>query len=216
MDTLSLDIMSFFSEDHLHWFLDTFRALGPLPGILLTFMKSFVPPLPTAVIVGVNAAVYGFWPGFILSWIGLVAGSFVSFLLVRAVGKSRIIDRWAAKPKVQKGMRWVQRNGFSYVFLLGVLPVGPFVAVNIAAGLARMPVPSYLLAVILGKGIMVFCVSFVGANFSDFVRQPIWFAGIIAFVLVLLWISKKVESYILKSYVPEPPAGAEPIRVNGG
>ena len=56
------------------------------------------------------------------------------------------------KPKVQRGMRWIQRNGFSYVFLLGILPVGPFVAVNVAAGLARMNLMSYLMAVTLGKG----------------------------------------------------------------
>ncbi|KKO53446.1 TVP38/TMEM64 family protein [Paenibacillus sp. DMB20] len=198
--------MSLFTQDNLEWFLEKFRGLGPIPGILLTFMKSFVPPLPTALIVGVNAAVYGFWPGFIYSWFGLVAGCFVTFLLVRSVGKSRYLDQWAAKPKVQKGMRWVQRNGFSYVFLLGILPVGPFVAVNIAAGLARMHIQSYLMAVILGKGIMVFCVSFIGANFSDFLRQPVLFAGVIVFVLLLLWISKKVESYILRSYLPESAA----------
>lgn len=192
------DIMSLFTEDNLSSFLEKLGALGPIPGILLTFMKSFVPPLPTALIVGVNAAVYGFWPGFIYSWIGLVTGSFLTFLVVRRISGSRYLDKWAQKPKVQKGMRWIQRNGFSYVFLLGILPVGPFVAVNVAAGLARMHIQSYLLAVALGKGIMVFCVSFVGANFRDFVEQPLLLLAVLFVVIALLWISRKVEAYILK------------------
>lgn len=192
------DIMSLFTEDNLSWFLEKFRSLGPIPGILLTFLKSFVPPLPTALIVGVNAAVYGFWPGFIYSWIGLVSGCLLTFLVVRKISGSRYLDKWAAKPKVERGMRWIQRNGFSYVFLLGILPVGPFVAVNMAAGLARMHVRSYLLAVTLGKGIMVFCVSFVGANIKEFMNQPFLLLGVIAAVIVLLWISKKVEAYILR------------------
>lgn len=192
------DIMSLFTEENLSWFLEKFRSLGPIPGILLTFLKSFVPPLPTALIVGVNAAVYGFWPGFIYSWIGLVSGCFITFLVVRKISGSKYLDKWAAKPKVQRGMSWIQRNGFSYVFLLGILPVGPFVAVNMAAGLARMHIQSYLLAVTLGKGIMVFCVSFVGANFMEFMEQPLLLVGVVAAVAVLLWISKKVEAYILR------------------
>ncbi|WP_422661486.1 TVP38/TMEM64 family protein [Paenibacillus sp. EC2-1] len=190
--------MALFTEENLSLFLEKFRSLGPIPGILLTFMKSFVPPLPTVLIVGVNAAVYGFWPGFIYSWIGLVSGCLLTFLVVRKISGSRYLDKWAAKPKVQRGMRWIQRNGFSYVFLLGILPVGPFVAVNMAAGIARMHIRSYLLAVTLGKGIMVFCVSFVGANFMEFINQPLLLLGVVAAVIVLLWISKKIEAIILR------------------
>lgn len=193
-----LDIMSYFTQSNLEWFLDQFRALGPLPGILLTFLKSFIPPMPTIVIVGVNAAVYGLWAGFLYSWIGMVAGCLTTFLLVRKISGTPLIERWAIKPKVQRGMRWIQRNGFSYVFLLGILPVGPFVAVNVAAGLARMNVMSYLMAVTLGKGIMVFCVSYIGANLSDFMAEPFKLLGVLAFILLSLWGSRKLDSYFVR------------------
>lgn len=102
------------------------------------------------------------------------------------------------KPKVQRGMRWIQRNGFSYVFLLGILPVGPFVAVNVAAGLARMNLMSYLMAVTLGKGIMVFCVSYIGANLSDFIAEPFKLFGVLAFIVLSLWVSRKLDSYFIR------------------
>ncbi|WP_411551744.1 TVP38/TMEM64 family protein [Paenibacillus lautus] len=190
--------MSYFTQSNLEWFLDQFRALGPLPGILLTFLKSFIPPMPTIVIVGVNAAVYGLWAGFLYSWIGMVAGCFTTFLLVRKISGTPLIERWAKKPKVQRGMRWIQRNGFSYVFLLGILPVGPFVAVNVAAGLARMNLMSYLMAVTLGKGIMVFCVSYIGANLSDLMAEPFKLLGVLAFILLSLWSSRKLDSYFVR------------------
>ncbi|WP_175495023.1 TVP38/TMEM64 family protein [Paenibacillus sp. cl141a] len=190
--------MSYFTQSNLEWFLDQFRALGPLPGILLTFLKSFIPPMPTIVIVGVNAAVYGLWAGFLYSWIGMVAGCLTTFLLVRKISGTPLIERWAKKPKVLRGMRWIQRNGFSYVFLLGILPVGPFVAVNVAAGLARMNVMSYLMAVTLGKGIMVFCVSYIGANLSDFMAEPFKLLGVLAFILLSLWGSRKLDSYFVR------------------
>ncbi|WP_244908220.1 MULTISPECIES: TVP38/TMEM64 family protein [Paenibacillus] len=198
-----MDIMSYFTESNLELWLENFRSLGPLPGILLTFLKSFIPPLPTIVIVGVNAAVYGMWPGFLYSWIGMVAGCLTTFLIVRKVSSSAFIERWAAKPKVQRGRLWIQENGFSYVFLLGILPVGPFVAVNIAAGLARMNIMSYLLAVTLGKGIMVFCVSYIGANVSDLLSQPFKLVGVLAFIIVSLVLSRKLESYYIRRHAPQ-------------
>lgn len=154
--------------------------------------------MPTIVIVGVNAAVYGLWAGFLYSWIGMVAGCFTTFLLVRKISGTPLIERWAKKPKVQRGMRWIQRNGFSYVFLLGILPVGPFVAVNVAAGLARMNLMSYLMAVTLGKGIMVFCVSYIGANLSDLMAEPFKLLGVLAFILLSLWSSRKLDSYFVR------------------
>ncbi|NMO97794.1 TVP38/TMEM64 family protein [Paenibacillus lemnae] len=190
-------MMSLLNEEALTWFLETFRSLGPLPGILITFMKSFVPPLPTAFIVGLNAAVYGFWPGFLYSWFGIITGCMVTFWIIRKVGDAGILNRWASKPKVVKGMHWIRKNGFSYVFLLSILPVGPFVAVNIAAGLGRMRMASYLAAIIPGKGLMVLLVSFVGANFSSFITQPPLLAGLVFGIFALMWISKKVETYIL-------------------
>jgi len=47
-------IESYFTEDNLKHLLEQYRSYGPFPGILLTFMKSFIPPLPTILIIGVN------------------------------------------------------------------------------------------------------------------------------------------------------------------
>lgn len=190
-----LSIMDYFTEENIQLFLDRFRSLGPLPGILLTFMKSFVPPLPTIVIVGANAAIYGLWQGFLYSWIGLVAGSLLTFLLIRRAAALPYMQRWAGKPKVQKAMVWARKNGFSFVFLLSMLPVGPFVVINMAAGLTRMPVRTFAVAVALGKAVMVFCVSYIGTHLSDFVDQPAKFLGVALFIAVSLWLNRKMQAY---------------------
>ncbi|MFK7692412.1 TVP38/TMEM64 family protein [Paenibacillus sp. HJGM_3] len=188
------DLMSYMTEERLRDVLDQFRSFGPLPGIALTFLKSFIPPLPTLLIVGVNAAVYGLWLGFLYSWIGMVAGCLVTFLVVRRVSEHRYLRRWAEKPKVQKSMRWIRRNAFSYVFLLSLFPVGPFVIINIAAGLARMPLRSFLLAVLVGKGIMVLLVSYIGHDLARFVRNPWELLYVVAFVGVSLWLVRAIEA----------------------
>lgn len=197
------DLLSYMTEDNLKHLLEQYRSFGPLPGIALTFMKSFVPPLPTIVIVGVNAAVYGLWLGFLYSWIGMVCGCMATFLIVRRISGHPFLERWAQKPKVQKSMVWVRRNAFSYVFLLSIFPVGPFVVINMAAALARMRIRSFLIAILFGKAIMVLSVSFIGHDLARFVHRPVEIVYVLLFIGVSLWISKWIESRFTKKAIEE-------------
>lgn len=209
MAGMELSIMDYFTEEHLEAFLEAFRALGPLPGILLTFLKSFIPPLPTLVIVGANAAIYGMWAGFLYSWIGLVSGCLLTFSFFRWAAGTSLMRRWSDKLKVQKLMGWAQKNGFSFVFLLSILPVGPFVLVNMAAGLTRMQVSSYAAAVALGKAVMVFCVSYIGTNLADFMEQPLKLVGVALFIAVSLWLNRRLQAYFASSVPVTPDAEAK-------
>lgn len=214
MSLVPLDVMSYITEENIRYWLEQFRSLGPLPGILLTFMKSFVPPLPTLLIVGVNGAVYGLWAGFIYSWIGMVLGCTVTFLLVREIGKSAFVERWANKPRVQRSMVWIRRNAFSYVFLLSIFPVGPFVIINVAAGIARMRLLSFLLAVGCGKAIMIFCVTYIGSNVEQFLEHPIRWGGVLLFIAASLWASRKLERHFTRS--SSNMDGADELDTSGG
>lgn len=188
------DLLASLTEENLRYWLETYREFGPLPGVLLTFAKSFIPPLPTALIVGVNAAVYGLWRGFLYSWIGMVAGCVVTFLIVRSIAGHPFFDRWVTKPKVNRSMVWVRRNAFSYVFLLSIFPVGPFVLVNMAAAVAQMKLRSYLIAIAAGKGIMVLSVSIIGHDVMRFVRNPAELLYVVLFLVLSFWACKKLEA----------------------
>ncbi|MFD0711091.1 TVP38/TMEM64 family protein [Paenibacillus sp. GCM10027626] len=192
------EITDYFTEENIAHFIEQYRSFGPLPGILLTFLKSFIPPLPTIGIVGVNAAIYGLWPGFFYSWIGIVSGCMVTFLIARAIVGHRLLERWAQKPKVAKRLVWIRRNAFSYVFLLSLFPVGPFVIINIAAGVAKMRVRSFFIAVTMGKAVMVFSVSYIGHDLSRFVERPLEILYVLLFVAISLIISKRIEAYFAR------------------
>lgn len=187
------ELLSYFTEENLSLLLDKYRSLGPLPGLLLPFMKSFIPPLPTLVIISVNAAVYGLWLGFLYSWIGIVSGCLVTFLLVKKVAGHPYLERWSQKPKVQKSLVWARRQAFNYVFLLSLFPLGPFVVINMAAGLVGMRFRSFLVAVAAGKAVMVMSVSFIGHDLNGFIENPYRILYVVVFVVVSMLISKRVE-----------------------
>ncbi|TVX99688.1 TVP38/TMEM64 family protein [Cohnella terricola] len=201
------DILSNITEENLTNLLERYRDFGPFPGIALTFLKSFVPPLPTILIVGVNAAVYGLWLGFLYSWIGIVAGCLATFLIVRRIAGHPYFVRFARKPKVQKSLTWIRRNAFSYVFLLSIFPVGPFVVINIAAAIAQMRIRSFFIAILFGKAIMVMSVSIIGHDFRRFIERPFELIYVVLFVGVSLWISKKIEARFTRDAEVSEPAG---------
>lgn len=208
-----IDVMSWLTEDRLRMLLEQYRSLGPLPGVGLTFMKSFVPPLPTIAIVGLNGAVYGLWLGFLYSWIGLVAGCTATFLIIRAIAGHPYLARWARRPKVAKAMTWVRQSGFSYVFLLSLFPVGPFVVINMAAGLAGMKLRSFLIALCAGKAIMVFAVSYIGNDVERFIRHPAELIYVLLFIGVSLWGVKAIEAgFARRARERELRSGQKPLQ----
>lgn len=187
------ELLSYLTEENLMLLLDKYRSFGPLPGLLLPFMKSFIPPLPTLVIISVNAAVYGLWLGFLYSWIGIVCGCLVTFAIVKKVASHPYLVRWSQKPNVQKSLNWARRQAFNYVFILSLFPLGPFVVINMAAGLVRMRFRSFLVAVAAGKAVMVMSVSFIGHDLKRFIDHPFELSYVVLFIGISLLISKKVE-----------------------
>ena len=182
-----------FTVEHIENLAGQYRTLGPLIGILLPFIESFLPFLPLIVIVVANASSYGLWLGFLLSWIGTVLGSYLVFLIVRRFGKHPKLQFFIKKEKVQKLIRWVDMRGFSPLFILLCFPFTPSVLVNIVAGLSNIKKKFYLIAIMAGKFFMILTISVLGYDLKSLLTDPIKLilAGIAVFLLWL--IGKRVE-----------------------
>ena len=166
--------------------LASYSDLGPLPGILLPFMEALLPFLPLIVFLFANASAYGMWLGFFYSWIGVCAGAMAVFLLARIAGRkygARIRRRY---PKSERFFTWMEQKGFTPVFLLACFPFTPSAFVNISAGFSNMPLHSFMTAIMMGKAVMIFLISYLGADLEAMVRQP-WRLIIAALVLAAMW-----------------------------
>ena len=179
-----------------------YKALGPLIGILLPFIEAFLPFLPLVVFIIANAGAYGLWLGFILSWVGTVAGSYVVFLVVRKYGRNRILLFLTKKKRVQQLISWVERNGFGPLFLLICFPFTPSALVNLVAGLSNMKKTYYLINLMAGKLVMIFIISFIGHDLKALLTQPLRTA-IVVLIIFLLWIIGKAFENRLNAKVEE-------------
>ncbi|RBP92277.1 putative membrane protein YdjX (TVP38/TMEM64 family) [Cytobacillus firmus] len=180
-----------FTLDHIMDLIREYRSFGPLPGILLPMLEAFLPFLPLVLFVMANASAFGLWLGFLYSWLGAVAGALLVFLLVRKYGQKRILRFLKKHKQVQRLMKWVEKHGFGPLFILLCFPFTPSAVVNIVAGLSNISMAQYMLAVLSGKIVMIFTISFVGYDIKSLITQPIRTA-IVALVIFILWYVGKI------------------------
>lgn len=136
MDIESLK--AWFTLEHIMSLIQEYRALGPIPGILLIVIESFLPFLPLFLFVMANASAFGLWLGFLYSWLGACIGALLVFSLIRRYGQKRLLSFLPKHPQVRKLMDWVDRHGFGPLFLLLCFPFTPSAVVNIVAGLSKI------------------------------------------------------------------------------
>ena len=186
-------IQAWFTLENISELTKQYRALGPIPGIILPMLEAFLPFLPLFVFVTANATAFGLWWGFFFSWIGAVTGSYLVFSIVRKYGQGRFFRFIQKHKQVQKLMKWVENHGFSPLFLLLCFPFTPSAIVNIVAGLSTVSFWKYGLAVIGGKMVMIFTISFIGYDIPALIHQPIRTVIVFIIIFILWYVGKRIE-----------------------
>ncbi|WP_058308189.1 TVP38/TMEM64 family protein [Gracilibacillus massiliensis] len=182
----------------MNFLLQSYESLGPIPGFLLPFMEAFLPFLPIIVFVMTNAAAYGLWEGFLLSWAGASTGSIAVFMLVRRFRHIRLL-RWISRNKqVTRVTNWLERHGFGPLFLLLCFPFSPSAIINLVAAISGVGVYQFVLAVLLGKGVMILTIALIGDSIVSFAQNPVK-TIILAVAITILWIvGKYIEKHLQK------------------
>ena len=162
--------------------LEGFGNLGPVAPITLAMVESFFPPLPLIAIVALNVAAHGGLLGFVYSWIGVMLGGTIMFLLWRRIVK-RFFWKFASRSaRLQKAERWVSRFDTASLFMLSVLPFTPSSFMHFAFGISDFDEKRYLITMLLGKGVMVAMMAVFGQSLVSSMKNPVYLV-----LAVLLW-----------------------------
>lgn len=189
-----------FTTENIDMLASQYRSLGPLVGILLTFLESFLPFLPLVVIVAVNSVAYGFLWGFILSWAGSTVGAFCVFLLVRRFEKWKPVQKWILKPKVQRLIHTVDLAGITPLLVLLCFPFTPAIVVNIVAGLSNIKRKYYFYTLVLAKLVMIFMLTFVVQDITELFHKPLKLI-MVGIILCVLWFGGKLAESVINKRV---------------
>lgn len=90
-------------------------------------------------------------------------------------------------------MGWIERKGFAPIFILFCFPFTPSALINVVAGLSRISIRQFVLALALGKLVMIFILSYIGSDLTSFIHKPVKTIIVIGVIFTLWYVGKKIE-----------------------
>lgn len=159
-------------------------AWGPLAPLAFIGLVTLRPIIffPSILLFITAGLAFGPWLGTLYAVIGGVLAAVITYLLARALGREFIQARLPARlQRFQDG-----QLGAGLVFFFNLVPIVPITAVNYGAGLARVPLPHYTLAVLGGLTPRVFAYSYFGDALLETDATRLALAGAVLVLLVLI------------------------------
>ncbi|MEO0025416.1 MAG: VTT domain-containing protein [candidate division WOR-3 bacterium] len=140
----------FSSPEELRRLVHSWGVWAPLGTILLQLVQIVLAPLPGNLLAFAAGYALGFWPTIVWLMIGVLGGATITFLLSRVLGR-RLLRVFVPGPALERFDRQVIERGTFYLFLLLLVPnpIGDWV--YYLAGLTRIPLPFFLLLVLLAR-----------------------------------------------------------------
>jgi uncharacterized membrane protein YdjX (TVP38/TMEM64 family) len=136
-------------------FLITFMAyatvLMPAPGLAVVFaMGGVLNPIYVGLAAGAGGA------------LGELSGYLAGFSGQSVVEKTEVYQRFH---------RWIAKNGFIAVLILSAIPNPFFDVAGVAAGILKMPLRRFLLAVWIGVTIKTFMFAWIGSSSLSWILE---------------------------------------------
>jgi len=159
---------------------------GPLTLFALFVFQVFLAFIPGQVLMVVSGYLYGFWGGFLLSWLSLVAGGELAFVLARKYGRP-FAERWVTPQTISKWDKAAAGQGILFFSFALVLPLIPNDAMCYVAGLGTISRARFSIANLLGRGMACTLTSAAGA-FGGRISWEMWVILISLFIIMgVVW-----------------------------
>jgi membrane protein YqaA with SNARE-associated domain len=106
----------------------------------------------------------------LMATVGSLAGCFWLYLLARKGGEAFFHSR--AGRHAERARRWVDSNAFLSVFIPAILPPPlPFKVFVLAEGVFQVPMRTFVIALVLGRGLRYFGEGFFAVRYGDSATQ---------------------------------------------
>ena len=169
--------------------LNLLCSWGALLGCVFILFESIIPMLPLSLFITLNFMTFGSIIGFIISWIFTVLGCLMSYYLFKSAVSEKRLNKFKENNTLKKVINVIENMNFTSLVILIAIPFTPAFAVNIAAGICRVPKKKFLLALMLGKISLVYFWGFVGVGLIESLKNPSKLIGVVILIVIVYIIS---------------------------
>ena len=166
--------------------------------IALTVFQVVVLPIPEAVTILLGVAIYGATWSFILSVIGTIIGSLISFMLGKVFGR-RLCNWMFGEENTKKYAAILSEKGRFLFIIMLLFPAFPDDMLCMIAGITTMSYGYFTLICLVTRPVMIGLTAYLGSGAIPFSGWgiPVWIAlACLLFVLfvVISGIKKRIET----------------------
>jgi len=154
-------------------------------GIYIAVIACCIPATPPLTIIG--GFLFGVVPGILYALIGATIGATISFLLVRHVLKNTVSVYFY--DKIEQFNKQIRVYGMaSYLLILQLVTIFPFFIVNTLAGLANVPLWTFVWTSLVGSFPSLFVYTLAGRQLGviESVRNVFLPSVLIVFMILIL------------------------------
>lgn len=170
---------------------------GPLVLFILFVLQVFLAFIPGQALMIACGYLYGFWGGFLISWMSLVVGGEIAYLLARHYGRP-FAEKWITPSILERWNKAAAGQGIGFFAMSLVMPLAPNDAMCYVAGLGTIRRIHFSIANVLGRGMACMITSAAGA-FGGSISWQGWLILIAIFLIIgIAWHSaQQNKSYLL-------------------
>jgi uncharacterized membrane protein YdjX (TVP38/TMEM64 family) len=126
--------------------------------------------MPVTLLIIATGAAFGPTLGFSYALWGASVSALASYGLGRLAGKDNV--RWLAGPRLSRVQRQISRHGFLSMLFARVIPIAPFVLVNLVAGAVQIRLRDFFLGTVLGMSPGIFAIVVLENQLQRALRDP--------------------------------------------
>ncbi len=171
---------------------------GPAILAALFILQVFLAFIPGQALMVACGYLYGFWGGFLFSWLSLVIGGEAAYMLARKYGRP-FAERWVSSAVLSRWDHAAAGQGIAFFVITLVMPFVPNDAMCYVAGLGTISHRRFIAANLLGRGMACAITSAAGAWGGNLSWQ-VWAILIVIFLLIGLvyyWSTSKGTRLLL-------------------
>ncbi len=164
----------------------------------ITVFEVVILPIPAAVTILLGVAIYGPTVGFVLSTVGTVIGSLISFMLGKVFGR-RLCNWMFGEESTEKYARLLNEKG-RFVFIIMLLfPAFPDDMLCMIAGITTMSYGYFTLVCVLTRPVMIGFTAYLGSGAIPFSGWgiPVWIS-LVCLMFVAFIVVNSIKTKIVK------------------
>lgn len=143
--------------------------LAPFVVVGLYVLAGFV-AFPVTLLIAVTAATFGLWPGILYAALGAMSSALATYAAGRRLGSGLL--RNMLGPRVNRVSAAVGEKGVVALATVRLVPVAPFLLVNLVAGALRIRLLDYTVGTALGLAPGIVLMSVLGDRIFTMLENP--------------------------------------------